>query len=264
MKKITAILHNGLGNMLFQIAAAYAYSLDHGHEFKLYDNLYIPCHHPQLESYKDNIFSNIEILKTNEEFYRYDELSFCYNKIPKFDANFVLFGYFQSEKYFVKYKEQIQKIFDFNSKIIQKYSNELKQKNCSIHVRRGDYLNLQNNHPIQNLEYYKKAVSFFDNDTNFLIFSNDIEWCKNNLNKETIGSNNLIFIEDDEPQDELLLMSKCNSNIIANSTFSWWGAWLNKNVNKKIIVPSNWLTKEYGELINFKYEDLIPNEWINI
>jgi len=268
-KKITTILQGGLGNTLFQIATAYAYSLDHGHEFELYDNLYIPCHHPSLDSYKNNIFSNFKISETNEEFFKYNELSFCFNEIPKFNNNLILYGYFQSEKYFVKYKEQIQKIFHFDCDLIQKYSKELKQKNCSIHVRRGDYLNLQNFHPVQNLEYYKKAMSLFDKDTLFFVFSNDIEWCKNEFTYENIGTDNFIFIDGNNGQDDLLLMSRCQNNIIANSSFSWWAAWLNQNLNKKIICPQNWFSEDYAKQIcgnqyaTYK-QDLLPSKWIQL
>lgn len=269
IKKVTPVLQGGLGNTLFQIATAYAYSLEHGHKFELYDNLYIPCHHPPLDSYKDNIFSNIKISKANDQFYKYDEPSFCYNEIPKFENNLILYGYFQSEKYFQKYKNEIQDLFYFNSKLIEKYSKELRQKNCSIHVRRGDYLNLQNCHPIQSLEYYKKAISFFDKDTLFFVFSNDIEWCKNEFTHENIGTNNFIFIDGNNGQDDLLLMSHCQNNIIANSSFSWWAAWLNENLNKKVICPQNWFSEEYSKMIcNVQHktykDDLLPELWIKI
>jgi len=268
-KKITPVLQGGLGNTLFQIATAYAYSLEHNYEFELYDNLYIPCHHPSLDSYRDNIFSNIKISSANGEFHKYDELSFCYNKIPKFDKNLILYGYFQSDKYFKKYENEIKKLFDFDSKLVKKYLIELKQKNCSIHIRRGDYLNLQNCYPIPNIQYYKKAISFFDPDTLFFIFSNDIEWCKKELNCETIGTDNVIFIDGNTGQDDLLLMSKCQNNIIANSSFSWWGAWLNQNLNKKIISPKNWFSENYAKHIcgdkhtTYK-QDLIPESWTTI
>jgi len=268
-KKITPVLQGGLGNTLFQIATAYAYSLEHNYEFELYDNLYIPCHHPSLDSYRDNIFSNIKISSANGEFHKYDELSFCYNEIPKFDNNIILYGYFQSEKYFQKYQKEIKKIFNFNSSLIEKYSNELNKKNCSIHIRRGDYLNLQNRHPVQDLEYYKKAVSLFDKDTLFFVFSNDIEWCKNEFTYENIGTNNFIFINGNNCQDDLLLMSQCEHNIIANSSFSWWAAWLNKNLNKKIICPKNWFSEDYAKQIcgtQYKtyQQDLLPEKWIQL
>jgi hypothetical protein len=269
IKKVTPILQGGLGNKLFQIATAYAYSLNYNYEFELYENLYIPCHHPSIDSYKNNIFSKIKISKTNDQFYKYDEPSFCYNEIPKFNDNLILHGYFQSEKYFIKHEKEIKKIFNFNCELIEKYSNELNQKNCSIHVRRGDYLNLQNYHPIQSLEYYKKAISFFDKDTLFFIFSDDIEWCKKEFTYETVGVKNFIFISGNNSQDDLLLMSKCQNNIIANSSFSWWAAWLNENLNKKVICPQNWFSEEYSKIIcNIQYktykDDLLPELWIKI
>ena len=268
-KKTTTVLQGGLGNTLFQIANAYAYALEHNSEFELYDDLYIPCHHPSLDSYKDNIFSNIKISSVDGKFYRYNESSFCYNEIPKFYENLILYGYFQSEKYFQKYENQIKDLFYFDSKLIETYSKELKQKNCSIHVRRGDYLNLQNCHPIQTLKYYKKAVSLFDKDTLFFVFSNDIEWCKNKFTYENLGTNNFIFIDGNDCQDDLLLMSQCQNNIIANSSFSWWAAWLNNNLNKKIICPQNWFSEDYAKQIcgtQYKtyQQDLLPAKWIQL
>jgi hypothetical protein len=230
----------------------------------LSDQLYIPCIHTNISEYKNNIFSKINFKFLEGGFDKFSESNFYFSEIPEIDNNLILSGYFQSEKYFKDYEKEIKDIFNFESDILNKYKDILNKKNCSLHIRRGDFLNLEKLHPVQDLDYYKKAISHFDNDTNFLIFSNDTEWCKLNLNKDVIGSDNLFFIENNNPQDDLLLMSKCDSNIIANSTFSWWGAWLNQNPNKKVIAPLNWLGEEYSKMIKFKYDDLIPKEWISI
>lgn len=268
-KKVTTVLQGGLGNQMFQIAAAYSYSISNNADFKIYEDLYIPCHHPNLELYKDNIYSNLKFEKCDSSFIRYNERSFCFNEIPKINDNVALYGYFQSEKYFSEHAKQIKNLFDFKSDIISKYNNKLKTKNCSIHIRRGDYLNLQHCHPNQTLEYYKKAVSLFDDDTLFFVFSNDIDWCKKEINKNSIGANNLVFIDGNSCQEDLLLMSKCQNNIIANSSFSWWASWLNNNELKKIIYPKNWFTESYAQRIcgndfkNYK-KSLIPEGWIEI
>jgi hypothetical protein len=92
---------------------------------------------------------------------------------------------------------------------------------------------------------------------NILIFSDDINWCKNNL---LIKNKNIFFIEGNQDYIDLWLMSMCKNNIMANSTFSWWGAWLNKNPNKKVFVPRTW----FGNMIKHNTKDLIPNTWIQI
>lgn len=267
--KVTVALQGGLGNQLFQIATAYSYSIYNDSELKIYKDLYIPSHHPDLKSYKDNIYSNLKIESLDANFARYNEQSFCFNEIPKIDNNVMLYGYFQSEKYFKKHSQEIKKLFNFKSEITSKYENELKTKNCSIHIRRGDYLNLKNFHPNQGLDYYKEAMSLFEKDTLFFVFSNDIEWCKKEINKNSTGAENFVFVEGNSCEEDLLLMSNCQNNIIANSSFSWWGAWLNDNQSKKIIYPKNWFTESYAKRIcgqdfeNYK-KSLIPENWIGI
>jgi len=124
-----------------------------------------------------------------------------------------------------------------------------------VHIRRGDYLNKIHKHPTQPKEYYYSAFSQFNEDIHFLIFSDDIEWCKNNLKYKY-----LYFIEEELDYISLYLMSLCNHNIIANSSFSWWGAWLNQETNKKVIAPSNW----FGKNKKLNTKDLIPSKWIKL
>ena len=123
----------------------------------------------------------------------------------------------------------------------------------SIHVRRGDYIKLQNYHLLLPKKYYDKAISLFK-DCFFIIFSDDIEWCKLNIN-----SINVYFSECNQDYIDLFLMSKCHHNIISNSSFSWWGAYLNKNINKKVVCPSKWFAK-----LGPKKHDLILDDWLII
>ncbi len=129
---------------------------------------------------------------------------------------------------------------------------------CSIHVRRGDYLNSPNHHPVQNMNYYMKAIKQMPKDSIFLIFSDDISWCKANFPDVP---EKFIFVEGNADYEDLLLMSLCKNNIMCNSTFSWWGAWLNKNPNKKVIAPSVWFGPAYA---NHNTEDLYCEGWIKI
>jgi hypothetical protein len=253
---LTCNLIGGLGNKMFQIATTYSLSLDNNDEC-IFEFSEQANAHQNMTTYIDNIFRNINFGVSNCDLI-YREPHFHYSKIPYMD-NLRLLGYFQSEKYFSKHREQILKLFSIDSinkqLISKKYNSLFEHKTCSLHVRRGDYLGLPNHHPICDIGYYKEAMEQIDENVVYLVFSNDIEWCKNNF----IG-NNFIFITGESDYIDMWLMSLCNHNIIANSSFSWWGAWLNKNQNKKVIYPKKW----FGSALNHNTNDLIPEGWIII
>ena len=122
----------------------------------------------------------------------------------------------------------------------------------SLHVRRGDYLLLSNFHHNLESSYYKNAINQFPIDTKYLVFSDDINWCKT-----IFDGDEYIFVENQSDIMDLYLMSLCKHNIIPNSTFSWWAAFLNKNNNKKIIVPSIW----FGPNGPQNYYDMYESDW---
>ena len=162
-------------------------------------------------------------------------------------------GYFQTEKYFGHCVDKVRNEFIFKNEIQQQANNWIepyKQYNLvSIHVRRTDYVNLPNHHPLCTLDYYKLAISKFQEpNTHFIIFSDDIEWCKENLNIEnaTVANTGNDYVD-------LCVMSMCNHHIIANSSFSWWGAWLNPSTTKYVIAPKVWFGPAY---FYWKLEDL--------
>ena len=145
-------------------------------------------------------------------------------------------------------------------KKITNYMEDIHKNNTkytvSLHIRRGDYLKLQHLHRVLTLEYYKKAIKYFTSEHTFVIFSDDIEWCKSN-----IGSY-FKYVEyiQDEDYVELFLMSKCQHNIIANSSFSWWGAYLNTYKKKITIAPKKW----FGPKGFKNVDDLFLKNWILI
>lgn len=175
--------------------------------------------------------------------------------------------FFQNEKYFKGIKEIIRKEFTLKEPFgisAQKTENEIINSNnpISIHIRRGDYVaNSKTNayHGVCRLDYYERAIEYIKSkikSPTFFIFSDDINWAKENLKLE-----NSIFVSNPDIKDyeELILMSKCKHNIIANSTFSWWGAWLNPNSSKIVIGPKQWtINKTSIEL------DILPKEWIQL
>ena len=174
--------------------------------------------------------------------------------------NLFLRGYFQSDKYFRHNRDAILELFapleQIDNYLNKKYSNLINdEKVVSLHVRRGDFLKYRDYHAIMGKEYYDKAKKQFTDEHIFVYFSDDIEWCK-----ETFKDVNSIFIEKQDDVLDLYLMSKIKNNIIANSSFSWWAAWLNTNENKRVICPSSWFGPRNSHL-NVAMEDLIPENW---
>jgi hypothetical protein len=249
-------LKGGLGNYLFQIATGYSLSIENNTDFKIDLNRIWQVHSP-MSLYLNTIFRKI---KTTQNFvpknlYTYDSL--VYSKIP-YNDDMLLDGYFQSEKYFKDYKQEILSLFEIDElskkNLEEKYSEIINNNNtCSIHVRRGDFLLIDFYNKLNMENYYNKAIDEIGRDKLFIIFSNDIDWCK--LNFKDI---NCVFIENQSDLLDLYLMSMCVNNITANSTFSWWGAFLNTNKNKKIVTPKIWFNHTHSN------DDLIPHEWIKI
>ena len=260
MTFLTTKLMGGLGNYLFQIASTYSKSIDDNLNFIL-DIDDITIIHSNPNNYKNNIFRKLNFQILNGQYSLFNEPSFNYTMIPKFNDNTKMVGYFQSEKYFSNNREKILNIFSIdettNNLIKSKYNDIVNNNSCSIHVRRGDYLNLSQYHPTQSIEYYKESIRIVGEDFHFLIFSDDINWCKENLS----FIKNKTFIEGNTDYQDLYLMSMCQNNIIANSSFSWWGAWLNKNENKKVISPKLWFGEKNKHLIT---DDLYCKNWIVI
>jgi hypothetical protein len=252
---VSANLKGGLGNQMFQIAAAYALSKrnndTYGFDFKkcqtkLQGN---PSNH-----YLKSIFSKINKISDYNYKNFYLEKSHGFIKIEH-KEDLLIDGYFQSEKYFIDFKNEVIKLFnisDYDTKLVTELL-PVKENITSVHVRRGDYLNYPNIHPTCTLEYYKNAMNEFKNSF-FIFISDDMEWVKNNFK----GDNIFYSPFKDEILD-LTLMTLCDNNIIANSTFSWWGAYLNKK-NNKVISPKIWFGNN-GPKDQF---DIVPENWIKI
>jgi hypothetical protein len=260
--EVSIKMQGGLANNLFQIACAYAYALRHNKELVIMNQKFGITHN-SLDMYKDNVLKKINLVsnKNFQGFKVFNESQFEFSEIPNIDGNVYLDGYFQSEKYFCDYENEIRNIFSYHENCIpvkEKYKNFLDKNTCSIHIRRGDYLNFPNHHPVQSINYFMKAIRQMPEDSLFMVFSDDINWCKENLpNIE----DKFIFIEGNKDYEDLLLMSLCKNNIISNSSFSWWGAWLNENKDKKVYAPSKW----FGDANkNKNIVDLYCKNWTKI
>lgn len=175
-------------------------------------------------------------------------------------------GYWQHEDYFIAIRENILKTFTFptfEDQRNQETANLITEKNsCAIHIRRGDYVKDKLFRDICDLDYYQKAIQRMRETTNpdiFCIFSDDTSWCREHLGT-LLGKTETIFVDwnaGEKSFQDMHLMSLCRHQIIANSSFSWWGAWLNTNQNKTVISPQKWWNLKDAH-------SPISNNWIRI
>jgi hypothetical protein len=293
MKKIIVGLKGGLGNQLFQYAFGKYLSEKYNCKLKLDKSLfaYYDLHDYSLDPYKLNeeFASEQEIPKqylTNNKIlrkvYTITDRFFCKTRIIKeeslsFNAELIqqnsdfiyLDGYWQSEKYFESIFEQMRHNLAikpaFYSESNNNYLSDIQEYNSvSIHIRRGSYTieKYQQVHGLTPLEYYNKAIQKIKRDIKspkFFIFSDDTKWVRENF--ESLTNSTIIEGTPEKDYLDIFLMSQCKHNIIANSTFSWWGAWLNSNPHKIVIAPKIWYMMED---LNITTSSLIPNSWIRL
>ena len=226
-----------LGNQIWQLSATIAAALRNNYD-------YLFPHWDYEDDFNlHNCFSpRLEVKKIYQEPY------FHFSPIPNED-NLDLVGYFQSFKYWEDFKEEIIEL------LTPIHHFERESNLCSLHVRHGDYLKLQDYHPLSSIEYYEKAMEL-SGSSKFLIFSDDDKWCKENFK-----GNRFDFAEGQSPPVDLAMMAKkCENNIIANSSFSFWGAILNSYEEKRVFYPHNW----FGEKLKHITTDICPSEWVKI
>lgn len=292
-------LKGGLGNMMFQYALGRNLSLKNNAELKfivsrpIEPDVHVPIKDYQsvLEEFNVDISGNIaperEVRRLSFYRKRYGRLGKILNiftannlnyikeskrgfqpEILKLKDGFILEGFWQNEKYFIESRDVILKDFELKQPMNQRNSElaeKIQKSNAvSIHVRRGDYvLNPKNNkkHGVLGNEYYKKALDILSSKTKnikLFIFSDDIEWVKENIKtpfETTYVSGNI-----QKPHLDMFLMSLCKHHIIANSSFSWWGAWLSNYSDKIVVAPEKWLVNPSSNDSN----DRVPSSWIKI
>lgn len=242
------------GNFLFQVAAGLAYALKHGLDFtvpdRTRDHKWNPIYMQHLVNRRWN--PRLHTIHIYEQGHAYQEIPFDEELVNTFkergrSVNIILHGYWQSEKYFIDYREEVLKAFAIpynrNKGVV------------SVHVRRGDYLQYPDKHPPVSLDWYMEAVRYFElkGYNNFIVFSDDINWCKENF----IGKK-FEFSEGNNEMKDLELMSNCYHQINSSSTFSWWGAWLNRNPTKIVLTPKLWFVEGHGGL---DVSDIVPLSW---
>ena len=252
-----------LGNQMFQYTSLRGLAAKHGYEYCLPPREVVATSDLNCVNSDITIFECFKIpdaQKRITNFPKIMESTFAldenlWNNCPD---NISLYGYFQTEKYFEHIEKLIREAFTFVDDI-QQPTKEAFTTNfgdtevISIHLRRGDYFKYPH-HPVQTLEYYSKGLSHMPEDIPVMIFSDDIEWCKE---QELFQGDRFIFAEGNNTGVDLCLQSLCTYHIIANSSFSWWGSWLAKS--KKTVAPSTWFA---GPNASKDLGDLYCSEWI--
>jgi len=291
-------LMGGLGNQMFQYAFGKALSLERKEEV-IYDTSFyldkniladelksglcrrLSLYHfninlkekPSGSRFKrywgrcvNNIHSRVPILSKITKSVIFDEsypiLDLSYHpEVWKINADKIIFiGYWQSEKYFIKYSNDILHDFQILTPQSEKNKDMSEQiTNCnsvSLHLRRGDY----SPDIILDVGYYSRAIEYIakhvDNPV-FFIFSDDIQWAKDNI-KIPFEVHYMEQNSQAEAYEDMRLISQCKHNITANSSFSWWGAWLNQNSDKIIIAPQNW------RIPGCNPSDIVPESWVKL
>jgi hypothetical protein len=254
-----------LGNQLFQYASLKGIAKHNGYDFaipnhnelivdalgnKLRIELFFPF---KLKNLSEKNIGAAEKPVIQERHFHFDEELF--NVCPD---ECCIVGYFQTEKYFSHIRDELLEDFEFIDDIQTSCREMISQveKPIALHIRRGDFLRNSGNHYNLDLSYYESALSQYENDRQVVIFSDDPVWCK----KQSLFKDDRFLVsESDNPYVDLCLMSMCSDFIIANSTFSWWGAWLSTNPNKKIIAPTKWFGPNNQ---HHNTKDLFPDEWV--
>ena len=254
-------IQGGLGNQISQWAHGKSFSLRNNTDFFVNLDFYKSQSGNTYRDFglKKFPFISLEIdggidksnfLGITDNFF-YQEIK--YNHLTNYNFS----GYWHTEKYFSDFRDEILAQLRPGDQQTERISGIIPQGgiSVSIHVRRTDYLKNPDFHPVQDVDYYSRALEIIGKYDCLLIFSDDIKWCRENFNFAR-----MIFVEGLDDIDDLWLMSMCSHNIIANSTFSWWGAWLNQNEGKIVISPSRWL----GPAAGINESDIIPDGWIKI
>ena len=251
-----------LGNQMFQFAATLGVARYTGVTYSIpnHDEVIVDALGNKLRIELFDCFDikpeNTGILKTDyvvaEKGFEFDPSILSSSR----EVDYTLHGFFQTEKYFKHCARELREQFSFKKYIVDECNDIIEEcfdNPIALHIRRGDFLINSGNHYNQSLDYYEKALSKFDSERQVVIFSDDPQWC---VEQKLFESDRFIVSSGNDPYIDLYLMSQCDDFIIANSTFSWWGAWL---ANKgKVIAPKKWFGPNNSHL---NTKDLYPEHW---
>lgn len=258
-----------LGNQMFQYAAIKGISSFHGYDFTIpegprkEDEFNDEMNqHKLFMAFKMHGLKYVGVVEEKNSGMCFALISYDEQFVINCPDNINLNGYFQSEKYFMHIKDEIRKDFEFHDHIKKSCNSIWKEivvdegfsEAISVHVRRTDYLEKSHIHHILSMSYYEEALSKLPKDIPVFVFTDDPQWAKENK----FFSSDRFFISESDNICDMCLMSMCTYNVIANSTFSWWGAWLAGHNN--VIAPKVWFSPK----ANLNDGDIVPDSWNRI
>lgn len=271
---VSCFLMGGLGNQLFQIFAILAYSLRHNVNF--YFPVKVDYGSTVRHSYWNTFlrFIKDKVKDTHIKGIFFSESNFTYNPLPIIKGNVIFRGYFQSEKYFKDQYSNVCKLLRLEDLISELNISDhaILNNSLAIHFRLGDYKQLQDYHPILTLDYYSEGIKeilkhdpeiktiiyFCETESVIEVQEKFISFLQSTYPELTfLYFNDLYLLED---WQELLCMSMCKHFIIANSSFSWWSAYLSNSITKKVIMPKKW----FGDSAKLSDKDLQCENWIKL
>ena len=278
---ITCNLMGGLGNQIFQIFATISYAIKSRNQFKFTDKTQLGGGSTTLRyTFWNSFFSNLKpfITSTFPPLHTIKEKGFPYSELlvlEMMNRDVLLFGYFQSYKYFQEHYDIICRLIGLDKMKVELLTNvnlvgRSLEKTISMHFRLGDYKKLQDFHPIATYEYYEGALTYIQKANQYEEFTvhffcedDDLHEVQITIKKMEKQFPRYNFVRVDNSLadwQQMLLMSCCHHNIIANSSFSWWGAYFNSREDKIVCYPSLW----FGEKANIDTRDLCPPGWVKI
>lgn len=254
---ITCQLRGRTGNMMFEIAHGYAKSLEFNRQFV------VPNSESSSGHLEKTLFRKLDFnikVSGQDPTAKIINGNFFYEDLKPFDDIPTIFsGYYQTEKYFLKYTEVIKDLYSppisFLERVIKDFPFFNNSVVGAINVRRGDYLTMPTRHPVVTSDYIYESYNNLPKCDYIIVLSDDITWCKENIKLP-----NIIFVENYKDCDGLWLLSLCDHFIISNSTYSWWGSYLSRTDNKTVIAPDTW----FGPDVVEDPKDIWCEGWIKI
>ena len=275
------IISGGLGNQMFQYALYIALN-EKGKNIILDTSLYnyVKMHNgyelercfglkkSKVKVTKWGTFKLRALLKFKPKSMMYNDKLYYDEQVFETNCNY-LNGTWQSEKYFKQFETKVRQAFEF--KVMDAKNQTLAKQissanSVSLHIRRGDYVGNSRHDGVCMEEYYLKAITRLsreignDKDIKFYVFSDDKVFANQFINKLKLNAKLIDFNKNLDSYKDMFLMSQCKHNIIANSSFSWWGAWINNYPNKIVVAPKKW----FGAGNENNYKDIVPDSWVKV
>ena len=251
-----------LGNQMFQYAALRGIADKHGYDFTIPESDFN-------DEWNDHqLFEVFDLpnLKNRgrvaDKFLQERQFNYDPELVEQCPDDVSLYGYFQTERYFSHIADSIKEDFTFKKDVVENCKEVMEELSepIALHVRRTDYVEKSQDHPPCSMKYYHEALKRFHEKRPVVIFSDDVKWCKE---QDIFKPDRFLVSETDNNIYDMCMMTMCDDYIIANSSFSWWGAWLSHNPNPTVIAPKKWFG-DTGYTAKNNTEDICPDRWVRI